>query len=186
MKQKKGFTLIELLVVIAIIAVLVAFAIANFVGARSRARDIKKKSELEQVKNALRMFYNDYNNYPGPTSASTNDISGCGSVVPPATVPNLSCASACVTSGVGQPLAYQFATGANCAGTVYMKLLPMPVASGGYAWHYQQTANGDNFCLWASLENKSDSEIVNSQLKCSTVCGGVGYTTTTDYVLCAD
>ena len=61
---KRGFTLVELLVAIAIIAVLSGILLPNFMGARERAEDAKKKEDLVAVKNALRMFYNDTQNYP--------------------------------------------------------------------------------------------------------------------------
>jgi len=64
LKIEKGFTLIELLVVISIIGVLAALVIANFNAARERARDVQRKSDLAQLKRALRMYYNDYNGYP--------------------------------------------------------------------------------------------------------------------------
>src|SRR3989304_4722403 len=74
-KMKKGFSLIELLVVITIIAALVAVALPNFLGARQRARDAKKKAELRELKSALRLYYNDFNSYPGGTGYY---IKGCG------------------------------------------------------------------------------------------------------------
>lgn len=163
--NKKGFTLIELLVVIGIIAVLIAFASTNYVGVRSRAKDIRKKVELSQLKNALRLYYNDYMLYPGPATTATNDINGCG-----ATGTN-SCDAAC--SG-------QFAAAAGCA-NVYMKLLP---PAEDYEWGYRQVSGGDNFCLWTTLENSSDTETEKSQMKCTGVCTGVAPATA--YVICAD
>jgi prepilin-type N-terminal cleavage/methylation domain-containing protein len=74
-KQKKlsaGFTLIELLVVIAIIGVLVALLLANMVGIRGRAADAKIKNDLNQLKTALRLYYNDYQAYPAPASIPTS------------------------------------------------------------------------------------------------------------------
>ena len=58
-KIKSGFTLIELLVVISIIGMLTALIVANYNAARSRARDAQRKSDLNQIKRALRMYYND-------------------------------------------------------------------------------------------------------------------------------
>jgi prepilin-type N-terminal cleavage/methylation domain-containing protein len=65
-KQQKsnGFSLIELLVVISIIAVLSALLMANFMGARERARDAQKIDGLNSLKTALRMYYNDNQSYP--------------------------------------------------------------------------------------------------------------------------
>lgn len=64
MKNKMGFTLIELLVVISIIGVLAMLIVPNLVGMRERARDAKKKSELVEMKKALRIYYNDNQSYP--------------------------------------------------------------------------------------------------------------------------
>jgi general secretion pathway protein G len=66
--KKKGFTLIELLVVIFIIGILTAVVLPNLMGARQRARDTRRKQDLEAVKSALRMYYNDDNQYPAANS----------------------------------------------------------------------------------------------------------------------
>ncbi len=96
MKHKKqvknGFTLIELLVVITIIGVLTALFITNMVGVRERAKDARSKSNLNELKTALRLFYNDNQNYPAtgsvdePTPGST--FAGPGGIVYMQEVPN--------------------------------------------------------------------------------------------------
>jgi prepilin-type N-terminal cleavage/methylation domain-containing protein len=166
--DKSGFTLIELLVVIAIIAILVGFVASNFLGARQRAKDIKKKSELVQMKNALRLYYNDFNMYPPPTTAQDNRLEGCGMANPPTDV--------CTLCG------NQFAAGGvdGCQ-NVYMKQLP-PVTD--YTWTYQQQDDGDNFCLTTMLDNGSDTDIAKSQAKCFSVCGAP--TLVNQYMVCAD
>ena len=57
--NKKGFTLIELLVVIAIIGILSAIGLVSLNGAREKARDAKRKSDLAQVSTALALYYDD-------------------------------------------------------------------------------------------------------------------------------
>lgn len=71
---RKGFTLIELLVAISIIGILSALLMTNLQGARLRARDVQRKSDLNQVKTALRMYYNDNQNYPADDDSG--NISG--------------------------------------------------------------------------------------------------------------
>jgi prepilin-type N-terminal cleavage/methylation domain-containing protein len=76
--NKFGFSLVELLVVISIISILAAVLVANLTGARERARDSKKIEELGSLKNALRMYYNDNQEYPagsGITAFSGADLS---------------------------------------------------------------------------------------------------------------
>lgn len=63
--RQAGFSLIELLVVISIIGVLTAVLMINFVGARERSRDAQKIQDLNSLKNAMRMYYNDNQTYPG-------------------------------------------------------------------------------------------------------------------------
>ena len=67
--SESGFTLIELLVVISIIGILAALLLTNFVGIRERAADARLKSDLQQLKKALRLYYNDHQEYPSTTDA---------------------------------------------------------------------------------------------------------------------
>ena len=67
-KNRKGFTLIELLIVISIIGVLASLLFANFSSARERARDANRKTDFAQIKNALRLYYNDNQSYPNTFS----------------------------------------------------------------------------------------------------------------------
>ncbi len=74
-----GFTLIELLVVIAIIGGLTALFVPNFMGARERARDSQRKSDLKQIQKALEMYRQDNLLFPTglPTPGATwNSTSG--------------------------------------------------------------------------------------------------------------
>lgn len=62
--NKQAFTLIELLVVISIIGILASFSAVSLQGARGRARDAKRVSDIRQIQVALELYYNDYNEYP--------------------------------------------------------------------------------------------------------------------------
>lgn len=73
MKLKKAFTLIELLVVIAIIGGLSALLVPNFMGARERARDAQRKSDLKQIQKALEMYKQDRTPLVYPTG-----LASCG------------------------------------------------------------------------------------------------------------
>ena len=62
--KNSGFTLIELLIVLAIIGTLTSFLMANFLGARSRARDGQRKSDMRQIQVALEQYRADQSTYP--------------------------------------------------------------------------------------------------------------------------
>lgn len=64
MTKKGGFTLIELLVVIAIIGILTAIVLVSLGGARSKARDATRQSDIRQISLAMEMKYSDTETYP--------------------------------------------------------------------------------------------------------------------------
>ena len=74
--KKKGFTLIEILVVITIAATLLVAGIVSYQSIQKRARDAKRKSDIEQVRSALEMYKADNGYYPeiygGGVSTFTN------------------------------------------------------------------------------------------------------------------
>lgn len=147
-KQNKGFTLIELLVAIAIIGILAAVLVANLVGARGRARDAAKKEGLNQMRTALRLFYNDYQTYPAGASSMSND---CGGTPDQGEV--------CCTGGTGCGENATFTKGA----TTYMKALP--------AHNYWQRNSGEGYVIRVQIDNPSDGAITAGYNKC---CGSGG------------
>lgn len=58
-KKSQGFTLIELLVVIAIIGVLAGIVMVSMGGARSKARDARRQSDMRQIVTAQEMVMGD-------------------------------------------------------------------------------------------------------------------------------
>lgn len=71
---KKGFTLIELLVVVAIIGILSSVVLSSLNGARSKARDAKRVSDLKQLQLALEMYYDsNSSSYPAAISSLVGD-----------------------------------------------------------------------------------------------------------------
>ncbi len=60
----KGFTLIELLLVVAIIGLLASIVLVTINGARSKARDAKRVSDMQSLAQALEMYDGDSGHYP--------------------------------------------------------------------------------------------------------------------------
>ena len=64
MNKQRGFTLIELLVVIAIIGTLATVILASLDGARSKARDSKRLSDIKEIQKALELAFDNDGQYP--------------------------------------------------------------------------------------------------------------------------
>lgn len=58
-RGKQGFTLVELLVVIAIIGVLATLVLLQLGTARARARDTKRIADINQIRSAIELFFED-------------------------------------------------------------------------------------------------------------------------------
>jgi prepilin-type N-terminal cleavage/methylation domain-containing protein len=184
MERKKGFSLIELLVSVSIITVLMAYVTPNLLSARERARDTKKKEELSQLKNALRMYYNDYQRYPA-VNEENQGIAGCGA----GGIRNCPCG------------AYDFAVGSDdeCTDvtTTYMKKFPENIVFGLHTadegdpedtkYSHYYTDNNDKFCIVTTLENASDPDLALSQARCLNSCAQThdAPALTTSYVVCS-
>ncbi len=62
--RNRGFTLIELLVVIAIIGILASVVLAALGGARDKARDARRLSDLKELEKAVELYATYNSSYP--------------------------------------------------------------------------------------------------------------------------
>lgn len=74
--RHRAFTLVELLVVIGIIGLLIAILVPALNGARKRAADVKCRSNLRQIGQALLMYSNNNNGYIIPSYHMTGVTGG--------------------------------------------------------------------------------------------------------------
>jgi prepilin-type N-terminal cleavage/methylation domain-containing protein len=76
--KQNGFTLIELILVMIIIAILSAMVIGNFMTSLKKGRDARRKQDLEQIRRAVELYYEDKHTYPLPAAvqygASLKDV----------------------------------------------------------------------------------------------------------------
>ena len=63
-RSRFGFTMIEILVVVAIIALLTTIGIISYTATNRRARDGKRRADLEQIRSALVLYRTDNGEYP--------------------------------------------------------------------------------------------------------------------------
>lgn len=84
--KRRGFTIIELLIAISIIAIISGIGTYTFTNAQVKGRDSRRKEDLNQLKAALSLYYEENKQYPPSLSAigtctleTTTDITFCPS-----------------------------------------------------------------------------------------------------------
>ncbi|MFA5003674.1 MAG: type II secretion system protein [Candidatus Saccharimonadales bacterium] len=62
--KSKGFTIVELLIVIVVIGILATLVIVTFAGIQQKARDTKRKTDVNALDSHIEAFYASTGNYP--------------------------------------------------------------------------------------------------------------------------
>lgn len=84
----KGFTLVELLVVIAIIGTLATLLLLQLGVARAKARDAKRVSDINQLRSAVELYFDDNNGkYPAGINTAATCIAALGKYLAAPTCP---------------------------------------------------------------------------------------------------
>lgn len=125
-----GFTLVELLVVIAIIGILATLVLLQLGIARGRARDAKRISDVNQVRSAIELYYDD-NGGTYPVTTDLTILESKGYIVRVPSDPLVG--SSCGNNFSGAAVGYY-----NCY---------------GYAW--DPNLKTTRFQVWAELEYMS-------------------------------
>ncbi len=138
MQNRKGFTLIELLVVIAIIGILSAVGLIALNGAREKARDSQRKSDLGQLRTGLALYYDTNNNYPNSLFNFGNGHTTGAAIAAFGSATNAAGAAVVITqSGIDSDFASasgELMYDALVAGAKYISRLPTPPANGTFAF----------------------------------------------------
>jgi len=130
MKARKGFTLIELLVVVAIIGLLSTLAVTALGGARKKARDSRRLSDVKQLQTALELYYTDNTDYPTGANINLGDT-------------NYACLS---SGGFGST---------NCATDAYMPKVPKDPTSSSTYYTYNRDST-TSYHITYTTESKSE------------------------------
>lgn len=75
-KRLAGFTLLEMLVVIFIIAIISTLAYVSLEGARSKGRDTRRLSDVNQLRQALELYRDSEGSYPANLPTSSQPLVG--------------------------------------------------------------------------------------------------------------
>ncbi len=146
--KKRSFSIIELLVVIVVIGILASIGLNSFNGSKVRARDSRRKVDLQSVKVAMSLFKRDKGVYPKLSAPTNTDFADC-----------ISGDSLVNWTSLQSQLANYLTIlptdpRGKCVGEH-----PWTVSNKGNVYAYEvNSANPIAYSLWAALENTNDAD----------------------------
>ena len=162
----RGFTLIELLVAITIAVVLMTIGIVSFTNAGKSARDVKRRGDLESIRQAMTLYRADEGEFPiGGYDVVIDELIDQEYLLPPAPEDPLD-------DGAMIP-----------SNTWYAKLhstfdITARAATANYEYEYE--GGVDAFCFCALLENANGNS--NASVGSgANICPGLGEGATQSY-----
>jgi len=141
--RSAGFTLIELLVVVAIIGLLSSIILSSLNSVRTKARDARRITDLNEIRKAVEFFYNDYGKYPQLSGGGTwldiyNRLKRCLEST------NSTDCNMTVTSGVS-----------------YIPRVPQDPLGDTRTYYYYHCSSGQRYRLRAALELNNTAALGN-------------------------
>jgi general secretion pathway protein G len=145
----RGFTLIEILIVVAIIGILSTLVLVGLSNARPGARDSRRLSDLQGIRNALELFNNKNGHYPN------NAADGLSADALTAIDAANALEAKLVAAGVASRLPHD------------------PGSNGGTEYKYATDGAGTHYVLQGTLEEKHNGDTINNSNGLDTTGNGV-------------
>ncbi|MFS8159122.1 MAG: type II secretion system protein [Candidatus Roizmanbacteria bacterium] len=140
-RKKSAFTLIEILVVIGIIAILIGLGSVSYSTAQKKARDARRKGDIQAIQNAFEQYYS-ICGFSYPVTA-TGDV--------PATVDCADPAQTIMSAVPTDPLGSAYTViAADSGGASYTICPPVVRTEGGVSYRMEAencTSTGNECCL---------------------------------------
>lgn len=139
-REERGFTLVEIIVSLAVISILATVVYASLGEARKKARDTQRKSDIEQIQLAFRLWKEVTGGYPTSASYNLGVVIGEGGGLDNATTglgPYVPTIPSDPSGPAGTTYDYMYDSSYTCGGTarivLYAKTMERGASAGNWA-----------------------------------------------------